>query len=93
MDEEQLPQQPALPGDIIQVVDQNSPIFLGLLIVQSIERWGVGAQIAFKSGNQLDSRYERLKPEQFVVCGACHLLPTEVLRARKEAARGLKEKD
>lgn len=67
------------PGDIIQ--DSTGQ----LMLVTQTKRWGVGAVQRWHDGIEMQERYHRLKPGQFVVCGAAHLLPEEVSQARRDS--------
>lgn len=67
------------PGDIIQdsagqlmIVTQTKPRFIG-----AVQRW--------HDGIEMQERYHRLQPGQFVVCGAAHLLPEEISQARRDS--------
>lgn len=69
------------PGDIIQ--DSSGQIML----VTQTKRWGVGAVQRWHDGIEMQERYHRLKPGQFVVCGAAHLMPEEVAQARRDSLK------
>lgn len=69
------------PGDIIQdthgqlmLVTQTKPRFVG-----AIQRW--------HDGIDHQERYHRLRPGEFYVCGAAHLLPEEIAQARRDSLR------
>lgn len=69
------------PGDIIQ--DSTGQ----LMLVTQTKPWGVGAVQRWHDGIEMQERYHRLKPGQFVVCGAAHLLPEEIAQARRDSLR------
>jgi hypothetical protein len=69
------------PGDIIQ--DSAGQ----LMLVTQTKKWGVGAVQRWHDGVEMQERYHRLKPGQFVVCGAAHLLPEEISQARRDSLR------
>lgn len=67
------------PGDIIQDADGM------LLLVASTHRWGVGAVLRCRHDGEDREHYYRMKPGQFVVVGAAHMLPEEVAQARRDS--------
>lgn len=69
------------PGDIIQ--DSSGQ----LMIVTQTPKWGVGAIQQWHDGFDMQERYHRLKPGQFVVCGVAHLLPEEIASARRDSLK------
>lgn len=69
------------PGDIIQ--DSHGQIML----VTQTRAWGVGAVQRWHDGIEMRERYHRLKPGEFVVCGAAHLLPEEIAQARRDSLK------
>lgn len=69
------------PGDIIQ--DSTGQIML----VTQTKKWGVGAVQRWHDGIEMQERYHRLKPGQFVVCGHAHLLPEEISQARRDSLK------
>lgn len=69
------------PGDIVQ--DNTGQIML----VTQTKKWGVGAVQRWHDGIEMQERYHRLKPGQFVVCGAAHLLPEEISQARRDSLK------
>lgn len=72
---------PVHPGDIIQ--DSNGQIML----VTQTRAWGVGAVQRWHDGIEMREVYHRLHHGQFVVCGAAHLLPEEVSKARRDSLK------
>ncbi len=69
------------PGDIIQ--DNLGQIML----VTQTRSWGIGCVQRWHDGIEMQERYHRLKPGQFVVCGAAHLLPEEIAQARRDSLK------
>lgn len=67
------------PGDIIQ--DSNGQL---MLVTQTKPRF-IGAVQRWHDGIEMQERYHRLQPGQFVVCGAAHLMPEEVAQARRDS--------
>lgn len=80
---EELPD--VLPGDFIQAVDQG-PLQGLPLLVQQVQRWGVGAVLRWVDASGDHETYYRLKPAEFVVIGGAHILPADIAEARKDAA-------
>lgn len=69
------------PGDIIQ--DSTGQIML----VTQTKSWGIGAVQRWHDGIEMQERYHRLKPGQFVVCGHAHLLPEAISQARRDSLK------
>ena len=69
------------PGDIIQ--DNNGQIML----VTQTKAWGIGAVQRWHDGIEMQERYHRLKPGEFVVCGAAQLLPEEIRQTRTDSLK------
>ncbi len=69
------------PGDIIQ--DSNGQL---MLVTQTKPRF-VGAVQRWHDGIEMQERYHRLQPGQFVVCGAAHLLPEAIAQARRDSIK------
>lgn len=67
------------PGDIIQ--DSQGLLYLA----SEVHGWGVGAVQRFAHQGDVLEAYHRLKPGQFVVVGAAHMLPPELAAARKDS--------
>lgn len=67
------------PGDILQDAD-------GLFYLASeTHSWGVGAVMRWRDGDEVRETYHRLKPGQFVVVGAGHILPEDVRGRRRDS--------
>jgi hypothetical protein len=69
------------PGDIIQVTDKAHGGFPAILLVHEVR----AAHVEARQQYPLDlpqGAPVRLKPGQFVVVGAAHLLPAELAKAR-----------
>lgn len=81
-----------LPGDIIQITDADLWCHAHFALVEEVRRWGVSAVFRFPSGrNQAAETFIRLKPDQFVVCGAAALLPPQVAAARQACVQTAQE--
>lgn len=76
--------QPTHPGDIIQAVIQG-PMQGHLLLVQQVKRWGVGALLRWVDSTGERETYFRLKPDEYVVIGGAHILPSDIAEARRDS--------
>lgn len=85
-----MPKQPAqpaaLPGDIIQVSDPASPLYLALLVVQDVRRQFTAAGFPVRgTSDGIVHEYARLRPNQYVVVGTAALVDGEIGKARRAA--------
>lgn len=76
-----------LPGDLIQAVNHDN-LTGHVLIVTQIRPTFTGAVIRWPDRGQfsgVSEQYHRLKHDQYVIVGACHILPEDLAHARKAA--------
>lgn len=79
---------PPLPGDIVQVTDQSSPLFTALLVVQEVHLRFVGCGFPARGEDAtLGLEYARMRPKQIQRVGTAMLVPAEVAKARELAIK------
>ncbi len=78
---------PSMPGDVVQVTDEQHRLHGLFALVTTVRRWGVGITFQALQGSELVEAYDRLKTKQFVTVGAAQLMPPEVAAARETAQR------
>lgn len=79
---------PALPGDIIQVIDPASPLCDGFLLVEQSYAWGVGATLRWHDGTAKMESYHRVGVNAFRVVGTAAIFPQHVAESRRAALSG-----
>lgn len=72
------PERPVVhPGDIVQDADGV------LYLTETVNRWGLGVILRWRSGSDIHEHYVRLKHGDYHVAGQAPMLPPELLADRR----------
>jgi hypothetical protein len=82
---------PVLPGDIVQITDQQERWFQALLVVEEVRRWGVQGHALVPGPNGVQRAYYRVAHDRYQLVGTAALVEADVARARKTAEETARE--